>query len=46
MVINNEFAMRPVVQTLDNGRILDLYNDRECLELVITNMFLDPLQTA
>jgi len=42
VVINNEFAMRPVVQTLDNGDILDLYNDRNCLDLVITNMFLDP----
>lgn len=41
-VINNEFAMRPVVQTLDNGDIMDLYNDRQCLDLVITNMFLDP----
>ena len=41
MVINNEFATRPVVQALETGTILDLYNDRNCLDLVITNMFLD-----
>ncbi len=42
MVVNNEFAMRPVVQVLDNGDILDLYNDRQCLNLVIRQTFLDP----
>jgi putative nucleotidyltransferase with HDIG domain len=42
VVINNEFSMRPVVQTLDTGDIMDLYNDRKCLDLIIRNMFLDP----
>lgn len=42
MVINNEFALRPVVQVLENGNILDLYNDRQCLNIVIRQMFLDP----
>ena len=46
VVINNEFAMRPVVQTIDNGDILDLYNDRQCLDLVIKQMFLDPPATG
>lgn len=46
VVVNNEFAMRPVVQSLDSGDILDLYNDRSCLDLVIVNMFLDPPQAG
>ena len=41
IVINNEFAMRPVVQALESSAIMDLYNDRNCLDLVITNMFLE-----
>jgi HD-GYP domain-containing protein (c-di-GMP phosphodiesterase class II) len=41
-VINNEFTMRPVVQTLDNGEILDLFNDRRFLDVVIKQMFPDP----
>jgi putative nucleotidyltransferase with HDIG domain len=45
VVINNEFPKRPVVQTLDGGVILDLYNDRKCLDLVIINMFLDQPQS-
>jgi HD-GYP domain-containing protein (c-di-GMP phosphodiesterase class II) len=41
-VINNEFTMRPVVQTLDNGEILDLFNDRRYLDIVIKQMFPEP----
>jgi hypothetical protein len=41
-VINNEFTMRPVVQTLDNGEILDLFNDRRYLDVVIKQMFPEP----
>ena len=40
-VVNNEFPMRPVVQALETGEIMDLYNDRHCLDLVIKGMVID-----
>ena len=40
-VLDNDFTLRPVVQALDNGELLDLANERACLELVIVNMFME-----
>ena len=39
IVVDNEFPMRPVVQTLSNGEILDLNNDRRCLSILIRNTY-------
>jgi putative nucleotidyltransferase with HDIG domain len=38
VVYNTENAMRPVVRILPTGEILDLYRDRDCLNLVITEI--------
>ena len=46
MVIDNEFPMRPIVQTLETGEVLDLCNDRHCLDLVITNLIIDSQSEA
>ena len=43
-VLDNEYAMRPVLQSLETGEILDLCNDRDCMNLVIVNMFLEPVE--
>jgi len=41
MIVNNEHPMRPTVQVLETGQILDLYGDHRCLDLVISTLLLD-----
>lgn len=38
VVLRNENPMRPVVQLLDSGEILDLYRDRSCLSIVVSKL--------
>jgi len=41
VVKSNEYAMRPVVQMLDTGKTLDLYNDYKYLSLTIKRLLSD-----
>ena len=38
VVYNNENSMRPVVRVIPTGEILDLFRDRNCLNIVITRV--------
>ncbi|MDR2933267.1 MAG: HD-GYP domain-containing protein [Oscillospiraceae bacterium] len=38
LVLNNESQMRPIVQMLDNGDVVDLYRDRSYLNVVVTRL--------
>lgn len=38
VVYNNENLLRPVVRILPTGEILDLYRDRNCMNIVITKL--------
>ncbi len=45
-VIDNANAMRPIIQLLDTGATLDLFNDRSCLSLTVRRALEGPLLAA